>query len=145
MYRIRKSFTFEAAHRLERAYSQDCKDNIHGHSYTVEVFLTAKCLNGDLMVLDFGALKEVLGQIRAQWDHALILPQALAKDAKGLSKKLVIFPANPTAEVMAKMVFDTLVRVINPEESGRPANDLRLERVRVHETATGWAEYYEKE
>lgn len=139
MYRIVKRFSFEAAHQLDRCYSAECRDSVHGHSYTFEVYLASRCLNGDQMVIDLGAVKEFCKGLRDEWDHALILSKTTAaKYADTPSRKIVALPAQPTAEVMAKILFDR----INEQVRQTPAsNGLYLERVRVWETATGYAEY----
>jgi len=136
MFTIRKVFKFEAAHRLIGAYSKDCT-YIHGHSYVVEVFLRATQLNGDGMVLDFGELKKCVGHFIKAWDHRIIL--AMEDDLAELNLVKVDF--NPTAEEMAHYLFDVmkhdLKRVLDGKEPW-------LWKVRVHETATGWAEYEEE-
>lgn len=148
MFRIRKTFKFEAAHQLSSAFSEACTDCIHGHSYTVEVFLASPCLNEDEMVMDFGLLSVVLIEIQRQMDHALILPPALFEKYKSLDKngesstlrKLVCWNGNPTAESMARTFFhkvNTWLHEQRPEVRG----GCIVEKVRVHETATGWAEY----
>ncbi len=139
MYRIRKMFKFEAAHQLDRAFSRACTDSIHGHSYVVEVFLTAERLDEDLMVTDFGRLGEVIAEVKREWDHALFLsPRRHGGEYANVVSKIVELEDNPTAELMAKVLFDVFTRAV--AEMGRH-NNPRVERVRVHETATGWAEY----
>ena len=143
MYRIRKQFRFEAAHQLDRAFSKDCSDSIHGHSYVVELFLTSKCLDGDGMVIDFGHLRDAVEEIKAAFDHTLILSHKLRVEYGAIPcKKIVELVCSPTAEVMANIFFDGVARKVmglHPPAS----NGLRLEKVRVHETTTGWAEYEE--
>lgn len=122
MFRIRKKFRFEAAHQLPAAFSTDCM-RMHGHSYTVELFLVASFLDEDGMVMDFGKLKGFIESIKAMWDHKII--QNLPK---------------PTAEAMAMTIYEGLaLHLKQTEKSCR----VRVERVRVHETETGWAEYEE--
>ena len=138
MYRICKSFRFEAAHQLERAFSKACVKSIHGHSYKVELFLTSRCLDPDLMVVDFGVLADFIDAIKSVWDHALILPRKLfAEFGEMPSNKTVVLEASPTAEVMASILLEGLVETVSKIPA---SNRLRVEKVRVHETETGWAE-----
>jgi len=109
---------FESAHRL-RHYKGKCK-NIHGHSYKVEVIVSGKKLiNG--MVMDFGDIKEELRKTINKFDHKLLnqLPEFRRK--------------NPTAENIAKVVFDRLKDKFN------------VYAVRVWETEDNTAEYREAE
>ncbi len=143
IYRIRKMVRFEAAHQLESAFSRACVDCIHGHSYKLEVFFVACKLDRCGMVLDFGEVKEMLNKIVATWDHALILPPTIYeiyKDQPALLKtKVICFSCNPTAEAMAEHVYEWIsMMMANSTLAGRA---VRLEKVRIHETETGWAEY----
>ncbi|MFR6543952.1 MAG: 6-pyruvoyl trahydropterin synthase family protein, partial [Butyricimonas virosa] len=50
---IRKLFKFEGAHIVRNCSSHRCRENIHGHSYIVEVFITSDKLDRGYMVIDF--------------------------------------------------------------------------------------------
>jgi len=143
-FRVCKTIRFEAAHQLERAYSKACVESIHGHSYRVDVVLASRCLNPDLMVLDFGLISKALAQVVEEWDHALILPTSLLHNSELPDcHKVVEFPCNPTAEVMAAFIFGHVQKALAVEvEHGVMSKDngVRVERVRVHETETSWAE-----
>lgn len=149
-YRIRKKFTLEIAHQLSSSYSKDCSECIHGHSYTVELFLTSSTLNKDGMVLDFGLLKEFIKRMKNDWDHALILPIEMKDDfieliKKKKLKKVLFMDKNPTAENMAMVIFEKLFhylsKIIDIEYLDKMESTPQIEKVRVHETETGWAEY----
>jgi len=141
-YRIRKKFDFEAAHILDKAYSTDCATTIHGHSYIVEVFLTSKCLNSHLMVVDFGVLKPVIDEIKEHYDHALFLSQKRLKEhpeIRSFNQKLVVMDVQPTAEVMAESMLRMFIKSID-EMFEDNVTELKVEKVRVHETEDGFAE-----
>lgn len=140
MYRIRKKFKFEGAHILSSAYSEECSRSIHGHSYCVEIFIQSRYLNEDGMVIDFKKLKEIVKPFIEAWDHqCLIFASDLPsldefKAAKSaLGTQIVPTPWNPTAENMAKYLFHAI--------SDHHMNGTTLQKVRVHETDTGYAEY----
>ena len=134
MFTVRKKFTVEMAHQLERSYSQSCTDCIHGHSYIIELFFTVAVLNDDGMVIDFGQVKEICKPIIDQFDHALVLPRSLGLlYGVALSKachKLMLVDSNPTAEWMVWHLWKQIYPLI-------PS----LSKVRIHETSTGWAEF----
>jgi len=141
MFTIRKMFKVEACHQLEegKCFSEACSDSLHGHSYIIEVFLSARELDDSGMVLDFGELKQLIGKYIDEWDHAIILSRKLAESyGKGFlarNKKVKVVEYNPTAEEMARDIHGYIAEKLawSPE----------WVRVRVHETATGWAEYTE--
>lgn len=143
-YVIRKSFTFEAAHQLESAETAACHECVHGHSYKVELFIYHWALDCHEMVLDFGFLKEFKEEIMREWDHGLLLHvnkrvHFLPLIEAGVLKKEKVwfFDRNPTAEMMASHIHDRLVLFL--KASGWTAT---ARKVRVHETSTGWAEYF---
>lgn len=147
-YRIAKTLTIESGHLLTKHQGR-CRFP-HGHSRTVEVVLAADTLDANDMVCDFKALKKVMNQFLDRWDHALCLNTADPRFAffqSTYGERVVPFIAmDPTSEVMARTIFDTLQRALveaaqdTTAEHPIPAG-VRLERVRVTETATSWAEY----
>lgn len=138
MFAVCKTFRFEAAHQLDQAYSQACVDTVHGHSYRVEVEIESKCLDGNLMVLDFGALSSIMKPIMEEWDHALILSGKLAREyANTPNKKIITMPASPTAEVMADVLYEAMDEYFTNLHA---PNGAAVRAVRVHETEGNWAE-----
>lgn len=161
MYTIRKKFKFEAAHQLASSFSDLCHENLHGHSYVLEVFLQGKTLNKDGMLMDFGELKHLTSPLLEQFDHALMLPSSFRTDAdtlvsndlgtnlliqnrrqlfdaaKKTTKHFFEWEGNPTAESMAKYFFDKINDAVEIATDKR----VTVAKVRVHETETGWAEY----
>jgi len=143
MYRIRKQFKVEYAHQLVHAFSRVCSDTIHGHSGIIEIFLKSEELNQDGMVIDFGEVKQLIKEYIDSWDHALVISQDMSEEyieALQFNKKLKIVNYNPTAENMAKDIFDNVRRLLEPI-SIRNDHWFKLEKVRIHETDTGYAEY----
>ena len=132
MHAICKTLKFEAAHVLDSSYSKCCQQ-IHGHSYLVDLYFRSEELNTDGMVVDFGKVKKKVDPLIWKWDHALIISAATHKKyftRYNPPARIVIVPYNPTAENMARDLFEKINRRM-----------LSLYKVRVHETATGWAEY----
>ena len=69
---IRKLFKFEGAHIVRNCSSEKCRENIHGHSYIVEVFITSDKLDDGYMIMDFCRLKKVKDFIES-FDHTYSL------------------------------------------------------------------------
>jgi len=142
MYRIRKKFTFEMAHQLSRAFSCACSDCIHGHSYDLELFFVSTTLDETGMVIDFGEIKYALKEYIDKWDHAIVMHEVMNPEyismLKKYNRKVIEMDDNPTAEAMAKLMFCDISKLLENEMHMR---GFKLEKVRLHETRTGWAEY----
>jgi len=140
--RITKEFRFEAAHALW-GYDGACR-NIHGHSYLLYVTLIGKPLTDSThpkfgMVMDFSVLKKIVSEIVIDpYDHALMVrkgtPHAdLAKNSE-LVGKVMELDYQPTCE---NMVTDFAKKI-----SAQLPQDVHLHSVRLHETATSYAEWF---
>lgn len=113
MYTVKTKISFEAAHRLYDAdtYSTECRDNLHGHSYKVEVVVGVNDLNSAGMVIDFKLLKKMIKDlIEDNYDHSCILKNTdpIANVIKENCTKVILVDENPTAEWMAKKFYDML-------------------------------------
>lgn len=149
MVKIGKSFTFEAAHRLQN-HEGKCF-NLHGHSYKIEVSIKGKTLVSDGpergMLLDFGTLDEWWRLTEPRYDHMTLLEEsdpiaALLKsnvtvNGVPIGLHLTTFPWPPTAEHLAKELADSLEEYLIGEYSNSGGLDAT---VRVYETAKSWAE-----
>lgn len=100
---------FDAAHRVLEHESK-CK-NLHGHRYVVEASFTANNLDALGRVVDFGVIKQRLGDwINENWDHTTILFQKDEKLGKAINEltgqTIFYLPSNPTAENMANHLLE---------------------------------------
>ncbi|PTX95728.1 6-carboxytetrahydropterin synthase [Opitutus sp. ER46] len=147
-FRIAKTFTIESGHLLSK-HPGACRFP-HGHSRTVEVIVTADTLDAQDMVCDFKALKTAVGDIITRYDHAFALNTAdphfrELRTAYG-ERVLAFTNTDPTTEVLAREIFleinAQMKAAANDAEFPIPAC-VRLERVRVTETESSWAEYWE--
>lgn len=141
--RITKQFTFETAHALY-GYDGKCQ-NIHGHSYKLDVTVIGKPIE-DLnhvkrgMVIDFGDLKQIVKkEVVDVWDHAIILNQdtphiELGEQLKASGHDVVLVNYQPTSE---KMIEDFANRIASklPEE-------MALFSLKLRETETAFAEWF---
>ena len=114
VFRINKTFTFDAAHCLNLGNLHKCS-RLHGHTYRVDVVCRAARLDENGMVTDFGDFGDVKHFINEYLDH------------RNLNE---ILATPTTAEHLAKYIFEWILE--------RHKN---LELVRVWETPTNWAEY----
>lgn len=90
------------------------------------------------MVLDFTALKDAVADYIERYDHAMAMnsnDSLLPAIKKVHPESVIVFEdTDPTTEVIAKDVFDHLQRC-------RWGSGIVVERVKVWETPTSWAEY----
>ena len=145
---IRKSFKGECAHIVRNCFTKRCSENIHGHSFIVEVFLETDKLDNGFMAVDFGLLKPTLGKFVDLFDHTYMLWSEEKEEFKDFIKsncsRWVELPVSPSAEALSIMflymfnvMLDALLRKkLNNGES----KYLTVKAVRYHETTTGYAE-----
>lgn len=107
MFRVSREIDFCYGHRL-LDYEGKCR-HLHGHNGRVVLTLAGNELDQRGMLLDFGEMKRIVQQwIDDELDHRMILRRddpavpALAE----LGEPLVLIDANPTAENLAKLIFD---------------------------------------
>jgi 6-pyruvoyltetrahydropterin/6-carboxytetrahydropterin synthase len=147
-FRIAKTLVVESGHLLTK-HPGACRFP-HGHSRSIEVVLASDSLDGRDMVCDFKAIKHLLSAIVARYDHSLSLNTADANYPAlrtTYGDRVIPFEGvDPTTETLARTIFQEL----RTHLSLPPADPLypipagvRLERVRVSETASNWAEYWE--
>jgi len=151
VYRVCKSFEVESGHMLSK-HPGRCRYP-HGHSRRVDVVVAADTLDERDMVCDFKALRLALDAYIDRFDHALAINSedpARERLTEELGGRLVVYEkTDPTTEVMARDIYDHLRAVIARGETMTDAEGnryalpagLRVERVRVTETSTSWAEY----
>lgn len=119
-YRIGKTFTVQAAHRLNGlAASHKCA-RLHGHSYTVEVTISSPSLVEPGFVVDFAELDLLKQYLAETFDHRLIND---------------VVAVEPTSENLARVIFEWCAAEL-PLPAGA-----QVESVKVSETATTWAQY----
>lgn len=70
MFELKVITDFAAAHQL-RMVGEKC-ENLHGHNWKVEVFVTGKTLNEAGVLMDFGILKKHLAEIMGTIDHKFL-------------------------------------------------------------------------
>jgi 6-pyruvoyltetrahydropterin/6-carboxytetrahydropterin synthase len=108
---VMRRIHFNAGHRL-LGHEGKCA-NFHGHNYVADIHVTSSGVDPVGRVIDFSRLRELLkGWIDEHWDHGFLLSE---EDANGIAamravrpSKLFLLPANPTAEMMARYLLETV-------------------------------------
>lgn len=146
---IRKLFKFENAHVVRNCSTRRCSLSLHGHSYRVELLLTAARLDNAGMILDFGLLKGAIKELIDSWDHAACFwdrddPEYIAA-IKRHSERWVSMPVNPSAEQFSRVFFVMIDAVLAATEFGNGEDGVCLDSVIVHETDTGYAQCWRRD
>ena len=145
---IRKQFKFEGAHIVRKCSSLRCRKSIHGHSYIVEVFIKSNTLDNGQMVYDFGLLGAVKEFIDS-FDHTYVMWRDENKEFKDFIKansdRYIEMPVSPSAECFSLVFFKFIDFILNRTEYKNGEGTVELHSVRVHETATGYAECFRED
>ena len=118
VYRVTCQIDFCYGHRLLH-YAGKCR-YLHGHNGRAVISLGAEALDERGMVLDFTDIKrEVSAWIDQNLDHRMILNEAdaIVPILRELGEPLFLLPQNPTAENIARLIFDAAVRCGFPIEN----------------------------
>jgi len=141
---IRKLFKFENAHIVRDCSTIRCSENIHGHSYKVEVLLESNYLDNGQMVYDFGLTKLYIKELIDSFDHAITLwsgdKKEYIEDMKRHSSRWIELPVSPSAEQFSRVIFLLVERVLDCTGMVNGERDVRLHSIIVHETQTGYAQ-----
>lgn len=116
MFELMVEDTFDAAHAL-RGYEGPC-ENLHGHTWRVQVFIKGDKLNNLGLLEDFKTIKKALATVLADLDHKLL------NDIPPYDQ------INPSSENLAKNIFERMKHAIKS-----------VEKVTVWESPNTYASY----
>ena len=131
MFRVSAEIHFSYGHRL-LDYDGKCA-HPHGHNARVEVEVAAESLDPADMALDFTVLKHTVQRwVDTELDHKMILRRddPLVAALAGLGEPMYLMDRNPTAESLARLIFEIAT-----------GHALRVSSVRFWETPTSYATY----
>lgn len=118
MYELMVKLHFSAAHRVED-YPGNC-ERLHGHNWTVEIYVENDKLDNLGMVVDFRTIKKKTKSVISLIDHQYL------NDIEPFNK------INPTAENIAKWIYDQI------------SKELKVSKVTVFESEDSSATYSRK-
>jgi 6-pyruvoyltetrahydropterin/6-carboxytetrahydropterin synthase len=121
MFELKIVTQFAAAHHL-RNFKGKC-ENLHGHNWTVEVFVRAETLDDTGLVRDFGEIKQETHKVLSELDHQYLNDLAPFRIE------------NPSSEHIARYLFNRLSELLNDER-------VRISRVAVWESNTSCATFW---
>lgn len=103
MFVLKIATDFASAHSL-RDYPGDCA-RLHGHNWQVEVLVKSQVLNELGIAIDFREMKKQTKAVVKKLDHQYL------NEIPPFDK------LNPTAENLAKYLFEEIKRLINNENA----------------------------
>lgn len=118
-WRIRKAFTFDAAHQLLDLPPEHKCGRLHGHTYRVEITLKSTTLDDVGFVHDFGDLNQLKRYIDDVLDHRCLNDVV----------------TQPTSEHLAMHLYYWCMQHIRMREG------VSIDCIAVSETPNTWAEY----
>ena len=121
MFRVTKEIWFCYGHRLLN-YHGKCA-HLHGHNGKAVVTVEAASLDELGMVVDFSDIKKLLGNwIDDTLDHTMLLHEdyPLVPILQAKKERHYLMKENPTAENIAKLIFDTA------RSKGLPVSEVTL-------------------
>ena len=146
---IRKLFKFENAHIVRDCTTQRCSENIHGHSYKIEVLLESNYLDDGQMVYDFGLTKRIIKELIDSFDHAITLwskdDVKYVEAMKTYSNRWVELPVSPSAEQFSRVIYLMVERVLACTDMQNGEREVKLHSIIVHETETGYAQGFKED
>lgn len=107
MFHVAREIDFCYGHRLLN-YDGKCRF-LHGHNGRVVITFAAERLDDRGMVLDFSEIKQAVSTwIDDQLDHRMLLHRddPLVPVLKDHDQPMYLMDANPTAENIAKLIYD---------------------------------------
>jgi len=146
---IRKLFKFENAHIVRGCSTQRCSENIHGHSYKVEVLLESNYLDNGQMIYDFGLMKQTIKELIEAFDHSITLWSGDNKeyiiDMKKHSARWVELPVSPSAEQFSRVIYLIVERILACTGMINGEREVKVQSIIVHETESGYAQAFKKD
>ena len=121
MFELKVVSHFAAAHPLAMV-AEKC-ENLHGHNWKIEVYVSGERLNDAGVVMDFGEIKRNLSEIMATLDH------------KFLNDLDVFQNGNPSSENIAKYIAESMQEKIKDPS-------VRISRVTSWESEDASATYF---
>ena len=107
MFRVTREIHFCYGHRLLN-YDGKCR-HLHGHNGRAVITLEGPNLDDRGMLMDFSDLKRTVGRwIDDTLDHTMLLRQddPVLPDLQKRGERVQVLDVNPTAENIAKLIFD---------------------------------------
>ena len=105
MYELKVTAHFAAAHQLTMV-GEKC-ENLHGHNWKIEVYVTGEKLDQAGVLVDFGVVKKQVAEIMSMLDHKYLNDLEFFQNAQPSSENIAFF----VAQQLQKRFDNSAVRV----------------------------------
>ncbi len=122
MYELKIVSQVAAAHQL-REFQGKC-EQLHGHNWKIEVYVTGDTLGEDGLLIDFGLIKKDTKKVLEELDHKFL------NELEPFKKE------NPSSENIARYIYESLSHTLNNDA-------IRISKVTAWESDTACATYME--
>lgn len=120
MYELKIISQFAGAHQL-RNFGGKCEE-LHGHNWKIEVYVTGNKLDEDGLLIDFALVKKETKKALNKLDH------------KFLNELEPFKSVNPSSENIARYIYESLSKKLNNE-------NVRVSKVTAWESDTACATF----
>ncbi len=120
MYELKIITKFAAAHQI-RGIEGGC-ENLHGHNWKVEVYISGDKLDENGLLIDFRDIKEKTEILMEELDH------------KFLNELDPFITLNPSSENISRYIFESLSQEFN-------SGDIKVSRITVWESDSACSTY----
>jgi 6-pyruvoyltetrahydropterin/6-carboxytetrahydropterin synthase len=122
VYELKIVSQVAAAHQL-REFQGKC-EQLHGHNWKIEVYVTGDTLGEDGLLIDFGLIKKGTKKVLGELDHKFL------NELEPFKKE------NPSSENIARYIYESLSHTLNNDA-------IRISKVSAWESDTACATYME--
>jgi len=122
VYELKIVSQVAAAHQL-RGFQGKC-EQLHGHNWKIEVYVTGDTLGEDGLLIDFGLIKKDTKKVLEELDHKFL------NELEPFKKE------NPSSENIARYIYESLSHTLNNDA-------IRISKVTAWESDTACATYME--
>lgn len=120
-YELNKDFHFAAAHYIPQESAGKCQ-NVHGHTYFVNITIAGDELDSSGFLVNFSLLKKL---VHDRFDHTLLNDDALFSDTDN--------NRFPSTEIVARTIYHIIQNHLNQQ-----ANSPKCIQVFLRETPTSY-------
>ena len=115
MFELKVKTHFSAAHKLTMVGAK-C-ENLHGHNWNIEVYVSGEKLNAAGVLVDFGDIKKGVREIMKELDHKYLDEIEVFKEMQPSSERIAIYIAERLQPLLDQIAEDVKISRVSAWES----------------------------
>ncbi len=115
MFELKVKTHFAAAHKLTMVGAK-C-ENLHGHNWNIEVYVSGEKLNAAGVLVDFGDIKKGVREIMKELDHKYLNEIEVFKEMQPSSERIAIYIAERLQPLLDQIAEDVKISRVSAWES----------------------------